>query len=114
MKVHLIDGTFELFRSFYGAPPELSPSGMEVGATRSFLRGLLGLLTEGGVQYVACSFDQVIESFRNDLFAGYKTGDGIDPALYAQFPLVERASQALGVVTWQMVEFEADDAIATM
>lgn len=113
MNVHLIDGTFELFRSYYGAPQELSPAGQEVGATKGFLRGLLGLLTDGGVTFVACAFDQVIESFRNELFPGYKTGEGIEPALWAQFPLVERASQALGVVTWQMVEFEADDAIAT-
>ena len=113
MKVHLVDGTFELFRSFYGAPSARTSDGREVAATRSLLRSLWTLLHEPGVTHVAVAFDHVIESFRNDLFAGYKTSDGIDPALWAQFPLAERASQALGVTTWSMVEFEADDALAT-
>jgi 5'-3' exonuclease len=113
VKVHLIDGTYELFRSFYGAPSATS-NGVEVGATRGLLRSFTALLRRPEVTHVACAFDHVIESFRNDLFAGYKTGAGIDPALYNQFGLAERATHALGMVTWPMVEFEADDAIATM
>ncbi|HMJ16221.1 MAG TPA: 5'-3' exonuclease H3TH domain-containing protein [Polyangiaceae bacterium] len=112
MKVHLVDGTYELFRSYYGAPSAKSPSGMEVGATRGILSSLLYLLRSPEVTHVAVAFDTVIESFRNELFAGYKTGAGIDPDLYAQFPLAERATRALGLVTWSMIEFEADDALA--
>ncbi|HEY6562192.1 MAG TPA: 5'-3' exonuclease H3TH domain-containing protein [Polyangiaceae bacterium] len=112
MKVHLVDGTYELFRSYYGAPSAKSPAGVEVGATRGLLSSMLYLLRSPGVTHVAVAFDHVIESFRNDLFAGYKTGAGIDPDLYAQFPLAERATRALGLVTWPMVEFEADDALA--
>ena len=85
---------------------------MEVGATRGLLSSMLYLLRSPGVTHVAIAFDHVIESFRNRLFAGYKTGAGIDPELYAQFPLAERATRALGLVTWPMVEFEADDALA--
>jgi 5'-3' exonuclease len=113
VKVHLVDGTYELFRSYYGAPQALSPAGREVGATRGLLRSLLALLGEDGVSHVACAFDHVIESFRNDLFPGYKTGDGLPPDLLSQFELAERAVAALGIVVWPMVEFEADDAIAT-
>lgn len=113
MKIHLIDGTFELFRAFYGAPSRLSPAGKEIGATVAFMRSLRRFLSTDGVTHVAIAFDTVIESFRNDLFDGYKTGDGIDPLLWAQAPLVERASRAMGVVVWSMIEFEADDAIAT-
>lgn len=112
MKIHLIDGTYELFRSFYGAPPRKAPGGREVGATLGLLSSLLALLTKGGATHVACAFDHVITSFRNDLYAGYKTGEGVDPALLAQFPIAEEAVAALGVVVWPMVEFEADDAIA--
>ncbi|MFY9345717.1 MAG: 5'-3' exonuclease H3TH domain-containing protein, partial [Planctomycetota bacterium] len=114
MNVHLVDGTYELFRSFYGAPPATGRDGREVGAVRGLLASLLSLLREEGVTHVGIAFDTVIESFRNELFAGYKTGDGIEPALWAQFPLVEQACRALGLVTWSMVEFEADDALATM
>jgi 5'-3' exonuclease len=113
MKIHLVDGTYELFRAFYGAPSSSAADGREVGATRGLLRSLLSLLSDRDVTHVACAFDHVIESFRNDLFAGYKTGDGIDPALYSQFELAERATRALGCVVWPMVEFEADDAVAT-
>jgi 5'-3' exonuclease len=112
MKVHLVDGTYELFRSFYGAPPKKSPDGQEVGATTGLLRSLLMLLNSPGVTHIACAFDQVIESFRNDLYPGYKTGEGVDPNLLSQFPLAEEAVAALGVVVWPMVEFEADDALA--
>ena len=113
MQVHLIDATYELFRAFYGAPEATSASGREVGATRGLLRSMLALLTDPGVTHVACAFDHVIESFRNELFAGYKTSEGVDPALLAQFELAEHATRALGLVTWPMIEFEADDAIAT-
>lgn len=113
MQVHLIDGTFELFRAYFGAPQAKSPSGKEVGAARGLLRSLAALLMSGEVTHVAVAFDHVIESFRNRLFDGYKTGDGIDPDLYSQFELAERVTRALGVVTWPMIEFEADDAIAS-
>jgi 5'-3' exonuclease len=113
MKIHLVDGTYELFRNHFGAPPKKAPDGREVGATLGLLRSLLMLLTSPGVTHVAVAFDHVIESFRNDLFAGYKTGEGVDPNLLAQFPLAEEAVSALGVVVWPMVEFEADDALGT-
>ncbi len=113
MKVHLVDGTFELFRAFYGVPPAHDAAGHPVGAIRGILGTLVSLLREPGVTHVACAFDHVIESFRNDLFAGYKTGEGIEPDLLAQFHPAERAVAALGVVVWPMVEFEADDALAT-
>ena len=113
MKIHLIDGTYELFRGFYGPPPKKAPDGREVGATVGLLRSLLALLNDPDVTHVGVAFDHVVESFRNDLFAGYKTGEGIDPDLFAQFPLAEAAVAALGLVVWPMVEFEADDAIAT-
>jgi 5'-3' exonuclease len=111
MKIHLVDGTYELFRNHFGAPPKEAPDGREVGATLGLLRSLLMMLTSPGVTHVAVAFDHVIESFRNDLFAGYKTGEGVDPDLLAQFPLAEEAVSALGVVVWPMVEFEADDAL---
>ncbi|MBT3188811.1 MAG: flap endonuclease [Anaerolineae bacterium] len=113
MKIHLIDGTYELFRSFYGPPPRKAPDGREVGATIGLLQSLLSLLADPEVTHLACAFDHVVESFRNDLFDGYKTGEGIDPKLFAQFPLAEEAVAALGIVVWPMVEFEADDALAT-
>lgn len=113
MKIHLVDGTYELFRNHFGAPPKKAPDGREVGATLGLLRSLLMMLTSPGVTHVAVAFDHVIESFRNDLFTGYKTGEGVDPNLLAQFPLAEEAVSALGLVVWPMVEFEADDALAT-
>jgi 5'-3' exonuclease len=113
MKIHLIDGTYELFRSFYGAPPRKAPGGREIGATLGLLNSLLSLITKGGVTHIACAFDHVITSFRNDLYAGYKTGEGVDPQLLGQFFVAEEAVSALGIVVWSMVEFEADDAIAT-
>jgi 5'-3' exonuclease len=113
MKIHLVDGTYELFRGFYGPPPKKSPDGREVGATIQLLRSMLALLSGSDVTHLACAFDHVVESFRNDLYPGYKTGEGIDPDLFAQFPLAEEAVNALGIVVWPMVEFEADDAIAT-
>jgi 5'-3' exonuclease len=113
MKIHLVDGTYELFRGFYGPPPKKAPDGREVGATVALLRSLMALLSAPDVTHIGVAFDHVVESFRNELYAGYKTGEGIDPDLYAQFPLAEEAVAALGVVVWPMVEFEADDAIAT-
>jgi 5'-3' exonuclease len=102
-----------LFRAHFGVPPRTSPLGRPVGATRGLIDSTLGLLLDTEVTHVGASFDTVIESFRNDLFDGYKTGSGIDPELMQQFPLAERAMRALGVVTWSMVDFEADDGLAT-
>ncbi len=113
MKVHLVDGTFELFRAYFGAPPATGPDGRPTGAVRGRGRSLLALLREDGVTHVAGAFDHVIESFRNDLFAGYKTGEGVPADLLAQFHPAEDATRALGLVVWPMVEFEADDALAT-
>ena len=113
MKIHLVDGTYELFRSHFGAPPKKSPDGREVGATLGLVRSLMLLLSSPDVTHVAVAFDHVIESFRNKLYAGYKTGAGVDPDLMAQFSLAEKAVSALGLVVWPMVKFEADDAIAT-
>ena len=112
MRIHLIDGTYELYRAFYGSPSSRTHSGSEVGAVRGLMRSFLALLNETDVSHVAVAFDHVIESFRNRLYAGYKTGEGIDPLLFAQFGLAEEAARALGIVTWPMVEFEADDALA--
>lgn len=112
MEVHVFDGTYELFRAFFGAPPSVV-AGREVGATRGLLRSLAALLRKGTITHAGIAFDHVIESFRNDLFAGYKTGEGIDPALAGQFELAERAAAALGLVVWPMIEVEADDALAT-
>jgi 5'-3' exonuclease len=113
MKVHLVDGTYELFRSYYSAPSKKARDRREVGATVGLLRSLLQLLSASGTTHVACAFDHVVESFRNDLYPGYKTGTGVPPDLLAQFPLAEEAVSALGVVVWPMVYFEADDALAT-
>ena len=112
MNIHLIDGTYELFRNYYGAPSKKAPDGQEVGATIGLMRSLLALLGTPGVTHLGIAFDHVIESFRNDLFADYKTGEGVEPDLMAQFPLAEEAVAALGIVVWPMVEFEADDALA--
>lgn len=113
MRVHLIDGTYELFRHYYAVPSSVTADGQEVGAARGVLASLFALLRSGAT-HVGCAFDSCVESFRNQLFAGYKTGAGIPPDLLSQFALVERAVQLLGVTVWGMVEFEADDALATM
>jgi 5'-3' exonuclease len=110
--VYLVDGTYELFRAYFAVPSQ-SVSGVEVGATRGVLATLLALVNRPEVTHVAVAFDHVIESFRNRLFPGYKTGEGLPAELTAQFPLAEDAARALGIVVWPMVEFEADDAIAT-
>jgi 5'-3' exonuclease len=111
-RVHLVDGTYELFRHFYGAPPHAASDGLEVGATRGVLASVLALLSEGAT-HVGVATDHVIESFRNDLWPGYKTGEGVDPLLKSQFELLEEGLEAMGVVVWPMVELEADDALAS-
>ena len=111
MLVHLIDGTYELFRHFYALPPAQDADGREVAAVRGVLTSIQGMLRDGAT-HVGVATDHVIESFRNALWAGYKNGEGIDPALLAQFPLLEEALVAAGIVVWPMVEFEADDALA--
>ena len=113
MKIHLVDGTYELFRAYFAVPSMSAPDGRPVGAVRGLILSLLMLLRGDDVTHVACAFDHVIESFRNDLFAGYKTGAGVPEDLASQFGLAEHAASSLGIVVWPMVEFEADDAIAT-
>ncbi|MFQ6026948.1 MAG: 5'-3' exonuclease H3TH domain-containing protein [Dehalococcoidia bacterium] len=113
MKLHLVDGTYELFRAYFALPSIAAPDGREVGAVRGLIQTLLTLLRQEDVTHLACAFDHVVESFRNDLFAGYKTGEGTPEDLRGQFNLAERAAAALGIVVWPMVEFEADDAIGT-
>jgi len=113
MQVHLVDGTYELFRQYLAPRPgHLDPEGVEVGATRAVTTSILAML-ESGATHVGVATDHVIPSFRNDLWAGYKTGEGIDPELFAQFELLEDALAAMGVAVWPMVELEADDALAT-
>lgn len=111
MKIHLIDGTYELFRHYYALPSARDENGREVAATRGVLASVLGMI-KGGATHVAVATDHVIESFRNDLWSGYKTSDGVEPDLLAQFPLLEEVLSVAGVVVWPMVEFEADDALA--
>lgn len=113
MRVHLVDGTWELFRSYFAVPKAQSADGQEVGAVRGLLRTLHALIEEDEVTHIACAFDTVIESFRNELFDGYKTSAGVPEDLLAQFPLAEEACRAMGVACWPMVEMEADDALAT-
>lgn len=111
--LHLLDGTYEMFRAHFGAPGRTAPDGREVGATYGITASILGLLSEPGVTHLAAAFDTVIESFRNDVFPGYKTSAGVPQELLDQFPLGEEAMEAIGVTVWRMVEFEADDALAT-
>jgi len=113
VEVHLVDGTYELFRHFFGAPPHRNGEGREVGAARATVGSVLRML-EDGATHVAVATDHVIESFRNDLWPGYKDGSGIDPDLYSQFGLLEDLLRAAGVCTLAMVEYEADDALAAM
>ena len=112
MEIHLIDGTYELFRHFYALPSAKDASGREIAAARGVVHSVLSMVT-AGARYVGVATDHVIESFRNDMWPGYKTGDGIDPNLYSQFQLLEDALRALGVQVWAMTEFEADDALAS-
>ena len=111
MDIYLVDGTYELFRHFYAVPPHTNRKGEEIGATRGVLNSIAGML-ESGITHVGVATDHVIESFRNDLWPGYKTGEGVDPRLLSQFPLLEEALEAMGMVVWPMVELEADDALA--
>jgi 5'-3' exonuclease len=111
LEIHLIDGTYELFRHYYALPCARDQDGNEVSAVRGVLASVLGMI-KSGATHVAVATDHVIESFRNQLWPGYKTGEGIEPDLLAQFPLLEEVLTAAGVVVWPMVEFEADDAIA--
>jgi 5'-3' exonuclease len=113
MKLHLVDGTYEVFRQFFGRPGVSGPDGMEIGAVQGMLRTLLTLVTTDGATHVAIAFDEVIESFRNDLFAGYKSGEGLDPVLWDQHPLAIEAARAMGMITWPMVRYETDDALAS-
>jgi len=111
LEVHLIDGTYELFRHYYALPSARDRDGHEVAAVRGVLASVLGMV-RGGATHVAVATDHIIESFRNELWPGYKTGEGVEPDLLAQFPLLEEVLSAAGVVVWPMVEFEADDALA--
>jgi 5'-3' exonuclease len=113
VRVWLLDGTYELFRHFYGQPSRSDREGREVGALRGVLLSVMAMLSEGAT-HLGVATDHVIESFRNDLWAGYKTGAGVDPQLMAQFIPLEEALDALGVVVWPMVELEADDALASV
>lgn len=112
MDVHLIDGTYELFRYFYGAPSHLTDAGEEVAAVRGVAGSMLGLVIDGAT-HVGVATDHVVRSFRNDLYDGYKTGDDVDPAILGQFGLLEEALRAAGFVVWPMVEHEADDGMAS-
>lgn len=111
LDVHLVDGTYELFRHYYALPPARDADGREIAAVRGVLTSVLGMI-KAGATHIAVATDHVIESFRNGLWHGYKTGAGIDPDLLAQFPILEDTLRAAGVVVWPMVEFEADDALA--
>jgi 5'-3' exonuclease len=112
MELHLIDGTYELFRHYFAVPSSLDDSGQEVGAVRGVLNSVLSLF-QRGASHVGVATDHVVESFRNDLYSGYKTSSGVPADLLSQFPIVERALRAMGVVVWPMVYFEADDALAS-
>jgi len=112
MKVALIDGTYELFRYFFGQPSHRAPDGLEVGATRGVLTSVVTMLVDGH-RYLGVATDHTIESFRNDLYPGYKTGSDVDSDLLAQFTLLEEALRSLGVVVWPMISYEADDGLAS-
>lgn len=112
MQIHLVDGTYELFRHYYAVPSARDREGREVGAVRGVVASMLSLIN-GGARHLGVATDHVIESFRNRLWPGYKTSAGIDPDLLAQFPLLEEVLSALGIAVWPMVEFEADDALAS-
>jgi 5'-3' exonuclease len=112
MDVYLIDGTYELFRHFYAVPSAADVNGQEIGAVRGVLASVVSMI-ESGAAYLGVATDHVVESFRNDLYAGYKTSEGVPEELLSQFPILEEALQAMGVVVWPMVYFEADDALAS-
>ena len=112
MDVYLVDGTYELFRYFFAVPPAQDADGQEIGAVRGVLASILSMI-EGGTTHIGVATDHVVESFRNDLYPGYKTSEGVAPELLSQFPILEEALEAMGVVVWPMVRFEADDALAS-
>lgn len=111
-QTHLVDGTYELFRHYYAVPEHLDDEGVDVGAVRGVVRSVLDMLADGAT-HIGVATDHVVESFRNALWDGYKTGEGIDPVLFAQFPLLEDALAALGITVWAAVELEADDVLAS-
>src|SRR5215475_14018320 len=111
MKVHLIDGTYELFRHFYAVPAAQDVNAREIGAVRGVLISVLSMI-EQGATHIGVATDHVVESFRNELYSGYKTSEGVPPELLSQFPILEEALEAMGVLVWPMVYFEADDALA--
>lgn len=112
MDVHLIDGTYELFRHFFAVPSAQDASGNEIGAVRGVLTSVLGMI-EGGATHIGVATDHVVESFRNELYPGYKTGEGVPEPLMAQFPLLEEALECMGIKVWPMTRYEADDALAS-
>jgi 5'-3' exonuclease len=112
MDVHLIDGTYELFRHFYAVPPARDLGGREIGAVRGVLRSVMSMI-EQGATHLGVATDHVVESFRNNLYAGYKTSEGVPEPLLSQFPVLEEALDAMGVTVWPMIEYEADDALAS-
>ena len=112
MQVHLVDGTYELFRHYFALPEHLNRDGQEVSATRGVLGSLLGMLRDGAT-HVGVATDHVVESFRNDLYEGYKTGEGLEEEIHSQFPLLEEALEAAGFAVWRMQDHEADDGMAT-
>jgi 5'-3' exonuclease len=112
VQVYLVDGTYELFRHFFAVPPAADANGQEVGAVRGVLASILSML-EHGVTHLGVATDHVVESFRNDLYRGYKTSEGVPPELLSQFPILEEALETMGVMVWPMVDYEADDALAS-
>jgi 5'-3' exonuclease len=112
MDVHLIDGTYDLFRHFFAVPSVADPNGQEIGAVRGVLNSVLSMI-ERGATHIGVATDHVVESFRNDLYPGYKTSEGVPPQLLSQFPVLEETLEAMGVVVWPMVQYEADDALAS-
>src|SRR5258707_5334738 len=112
MDVHLIDGTYELFRHFFAVPAAADVNGQEIGAVRGVLTSVLSII-ERGATHIGVATDHVVESFRNDLYPGYKTSEGVPPELLSQFPVLEEALEAMGVVVWPMIHYEADDALAS-
>jgi 5'-3' exonuclease len=112
MDIHLIDGTYELFRYYFAVPSATDANGQEIGAVRGVLTSVLSMI-ERGATHVGVGTDHVVESFRNDPYAGYKTSEGVPQELLSQFPIVEEALEAMGVMVWPMVDYEADDALAS-
>jgi 5'-3' exonuclease len=112
MDVHLIDGTYELFRHFFAVPSAADDGGQEIGAVRGVLNSVLSMIDRGST-HLGVATDHVVESFRNQLYAGYKTSEGVPPDLLSQFPILEESLAAMGVLVWPMIEYEADDALAS-